>query len=265
MENKQDIKDLIQKFYPYAKDKLGFEHPVRVVMRQDAENAKDSLGKTAYYDPAEKLIVLYVTNRHPKDVLRSFSHELVHHAQNCRGDLDDLSTDGRYAEDGKGREIEAEAYLLGNGFLVRDWEDGNKQNEGVNKMKVSKSELKKIIQEELEKARKEKVNEKEDYELGPGAPISKQSPTQRKHQRGAKLGRDPYAKYVDQGLGAGYKQEMQDTIERQIQALSALMREEDMPEAVRREIKNTMVVLNKAWMQTDLPKRKSGPLGRSPN
>ena len=168
MENKQDIKDLIQKFYPYAKDKLGFEHPVRVVMRQDAENAKDSLGKTAYYDPAEKLIVLYVTNRHPKDVLRSFSHELVHHAQNCRGDLDDLSTDGRYAEDGKGREIEAEAYLLGNGFLVRDWEDGKKQNEGVNKMKVSKSELKKIIQEELEKARKEKVDEQ-----APGLALTK--------------------------------------------------------------------------------------------
>ena len=133
MENKQNIKDLIQKFYPHAKEKLGFDHPVRVIMRQDAENAKDSLGKTAYYDPAEKLIVLYVTNRHPKDVLRSFSHELVHHAQNCRGDLDDLSTDGNYAGSGKGREMEGEAYLLGNGFLVRDWEDSIKYK-GVNLM-----------------------------------------------------------------------------------------------------------------------------------
>ena len=43
---------------------------------------------------------------------------LVHHAQNCRGDLDDLSTDGHYAGDGKGREIDG-SYLLGNGFLVR--------------------------------------------------------------------------------------------------------------------------------------------------
>jgi hypothetical protein len=59
MENKQNIKDLIQKFYPHAKEKLGFDHPVRVIMRQDAENAQQSLGKTAYYDPAEKLIVLY--------------------------------------------------------------------------------------------------------------------------------------------------------------------------------------------------------------
>jgi hypothetical protein len=149
MENTHNIKDLIQKFYPYAKEKLGFDHPVRVVMRQDAENAKDSLGKTAYYDPAENLIVLYVTNRHPKDVLRSFSHELVHHAQNCRGDLDDLSTDGHYAKDGKGRETEAEAYLIGNGFLVRDWEDSMKY-EGLNEMKLTKSDLLRIIQEELD-------------------------------------------------------------------------------------------------------------------
>ena len=155
MENTQNIKDLIQKFYPHAKEKLGFEHPVRVVMRQDAENAKDSLGKTAYYDPAEKLIVLYVTDRHPKDVLRSFSHELVHHAQNCRGDLDDLSTDGHYAGDGKGREIEAEAYLLGNGFLVRDWEDGMK-HEGVNKMKLTKSQLKGLIEQAIEKITEKK-------------------------------------------------------------------------------------------------------------
>ncbi len=114
MENTQNIKDLVQKFYPYAKNALGFEHPVRVIMRQDAENAEQSLGKTAYYDPENKLIVLYVTNRHPKDVLRSFSHELVHHAQNCRGDLDDMTTQGHYAKDGKGREIEEEAYLQGN-------------------------------------------------------------------------------------------------------------------------------------------------------
>ena len=128
MENKQNIQDLIQKFYPYAKETLGFEHPVRVIMRQDAENAQQSMGKTAYYDPTEKLIVLYVTDRHPKDVLRSFSHELVHHAQNCRGELDDLATDGHYAEDGKGREIEKEAYLQGN-LNVRDYEDNIKFQE----------------------------------------------------------------------------------------------------------------------------------------
>ena len=154
MENKQNIKDLIQKFYPHAKEKLGFDHPVRVIMRQDAENAQQSLGKTAYYDPAEKLIVLYVTDRHPKDVLRSFSHELVHHAQNCRGELDDLSTDAHYAKDGKGREIEEEAYLQGN-LNLRDYEDSIKF-EGVNEMKLTKSQLKGLIEQTIEKITEKK-------------------------------------------------------------------------------------------------------------
>ncbi|MHC4734389.1 MAG: hypothetical protein ACYTDW_08000, partial [Planctomycetota bacterium] len=158
MENTQNIKDLVQKFYPYAKNALGFEHPVRVIMRKDAENAEQSLGKTAYYDPENNLIVLYVTNRHPKDILRSFSHELVHHAQNCRGDLDDLSTGGHYAEDGKGREIEKEAYLQGN-LNVRDWEDSIKF-EGENQMnehyQVAKEELKKLVAETYKEIMAEK-------------------------------------------------------------------------------------------------------------
>jgi len=158
MENTNNIKDLIQKFYPYAKNALGFEHPVRVIMRKDAENAENPLGKTAYYDPEQKLIVLYVINRHPKDVLRSFSHELVHHAQNCRGDLDDLTTAGHYAEDGKGREIEKEAYLQGN-LNVRDWED-QKKFKGDNQMNehysIAKEEFKKLVSETVKAVLDEK-------------------------------------------------------------------------------------------------------------
>jgi len=168
MENTQNIKDLIQKFYPYAKNTLGFEHPVRVIMRKDAENAEQSLGKTAYYDPENKLIVLYITNRHPKDVLRSFSHELVHHAQNCRGDLNDLTTGGHYAEDGKGREIEKEAYLQGN-LNVRDWEDSMKF-EGENQMnehyQIAKEELRKLVAETYKEAMAERAKGK--YDDGDG-------------------------------------------------------------------------------------------------
>ena len=164
MENTANIKDLIQKFYPYAKNALGFEHPVRVIMRKDAENAENPLGKTAYYDPEQKLIVLYVVNRHPKDILRSFSHELVHHAQNCRGDLDGLTTAGHYAEDGKGREIEEEAYLHGN-LNVRDWEDSIKFK-GANQMnehyQVAKEELKKLVAETYKEIMAEK-NAKPDF------------------------------------------------------------------------------------------------------
>jgi hypothetical protein len=170
MENKGNIKTLVRKFYPYAKNALGFEHPVRVVMRHDAENAAQPLGKTAYYDPQEKLIVLYVTNRHPKDVLRSFSHELVHHAQNCSGQLDNLSTHGHYAEGGLGREIERDAYERGN-MNLRDWEDGRKHNkEGVNKMnehyQIAKEEFKKIVAsvvQEVVSEKKKKKKKKKDF------------------------------------------------------------------------------------------------------
>jgi len=179
METKQNIKDLVQKFYPYAKNALGFEHPVRVIMRHDAENAEQSLGKTAYYDPENKLIVLYITNRHPKDVLRSFSHELVHHAQNCRGDLDDLTTGGHYAEDGKGRDIEKEAYLQGN-LNVRDWEDKKKfkgENQMNESVQIAKKELKKIVASvvsELVGAKKDK----EDAEVMDDMPSLEESKQQ---------------------------------------------------------------------------------------
>ena len=159
MENKQNIKDLVQKFYPYAKNALGFEHPVRVIMRHDAENAKHSLAKTAYYDPENNLIVLYVTNRHPKDILRSFSHELVHHAQNCRGDLNDMTTQGHYAKDGKGREIEEEAYLQGN-LCLRDYEDQLKfkgENQMNEHYQITKEELKKVVAETFKQAMAEKA------------------------------------------------------------------------------------------------------------
>jgi len=158
MENKQNIKDLVQKFYPYAKNALGFEHPVRVIMRQDAENAEQNLGKTAYYDPENKLIVLYITNRHPKDILRSFSHELVHHAQNCRGDLDDMTTQGHYAKDGKGREIEEEAYLQGN-LNLRDYEDQLKfkgENQMNEHYQIAKEELRKLVAETFKQVMAEK-------------------------------------------------------------------------------------------------------------
>ena len=62
--------------------------------------------------------------RHPKDICRSFSHELVHHHQNERGDLKlgDASSP-TYAQDNKHmRKMEMEAYLKGN-LLFRDWED----------------------------------------------------------------------------------------------------------------------------------------------
>ena len=119
------VETFISRFFPYAEEKLGFDKPVTVLFKSDSENARKILGKTAYYDPEGLKIVLYVDDRHPKDILRSFSHELVHHAQNCRGEFDDhMELSAGYAQNNKHmRKQEAEAYLLGNGFLFRDFED----------------------------------------------------------------------------------------------------------------------------------------------
>ena len=128
--NIERIQNLIRAFYPFAKGKLGFEEPIKIrYITKDIENSEDPLGKTAYYNPDKKSITLYILNRHPKDILRSFAHELTHHAQHCRGDFDDheVSTEEGYAQkDPIMRKAEEEAYMLG-GMLPRDFTDMLKQ------------------------------------------------------------------------------------------------------------------------------------------
>jgi hypothetical protein len=79
----------------------------------DQENAKEFLGKTAYYDPNTMTIVLYTEGRHPKDIVRSFSHEMIHHQQNLEGKLQNINTTNTL-EDDYLEDIEKEAYLDGN-------------------------------------------------------------------------------------------------------------------------------------------------------
>ena len=87
----------------------------------DKENADGLLGKTAYYNPLEKSITLYTLNRHPKDILRSYAHEIVHHVQNLENRLNNINTTNTN-EDGALPEIEKEAYEKGN-MMLRNWED----------------------------------------------------------------------------------------------------------------------------------------------
>ena len=125
----------MDKFFPYSREQLGFDQPVTIVFQSDEENASKMLGKTAHYDPESSEVMLYVDNRHPKDVMRSLSHELVHHAQNCRGDLQGgcdkpgwnqacvQDTGPGYAQrDPHMRKMEREAYTKGN-LIFRDFED----------------------------------------------------------------------------------------------------------------------------------------------
>lgn len=90
-------------------------------VNNDVENAKEFLGKTAYYDPNRSQIVLYTLNRHPKDVMRSFSHEMIHHLQNIQDRLGDVSTTNTNQDDHIDN-LEKEANLLGT-MTFRHWTD----------------------------------------------------------------------------------------------------------------------------------------------
>ncbi len=129
-----DLKEALKEVYKVAKKKYKFENTPKLVLRKDQDNADDILGKTAYYNPADMSIVLYITDRHPKDICRSFSHELVHHHQNERGDLEmGEASSTTYDQDDKHmRKMEMEAYLKGN-MLFRDWEDWYKNYRKTNK------------------------------------------------------------------------------------------------------------------------------------
>jgi len=126
----QKLEQLAREFLPFAQKRMGFNRPPVINFDSDEENSLNPLGKTGYYSPSEMAITIMVDNRHIKDILRSLSHELVHHNQNCRGDFNkEFSTNPGYAQNNEFlRGMEDEAYREGN-FCLRDWEDGIKLSE----------------------------------------------------------------------------------------------------------------------------------------
>jgi hypothetical protein len=121
--SKFNYSPLIKSLTEYMLDKGMNIHPLPKVkfVKDDAKNAQNFFGKTAYYDPNQRVIMLYIMNRHPKDVMRSYSHEMVHHMQNCDNRLQNISTQNTN-EEGDLPEIEREAYEKGN-MTFRNWTD----------------------------------------------------------------------------------------------------------------------------------------------
>jgi hypothetical protein len=116
---KQHIKDLTQDM---IRQGMGIEPLPKVrFIHSDSPNAQDFFGKTAYYDPHNMEIVLYTEGRHPKDIVRSFAHEMIHHKQNLEGRLGNINTTNTN-EDDELEDIEKEAYLNGN-ITFRNWTD----------------------------------------------------------------------------------------------------------------------------------------------
>lgn len=132
LENKSavpmDLKEAIKSLTKYMVDQgLNITPlPKLILINNDVENSKNILGKTAYYDPNNCSITLYTLNRHPKDILRSYSHEMVHRIQDNESRLSNINTTNTN-EDSNLQELEKEAYLNGN-IIFRNWEDSIKNN-----------------------------------------------------------------------------------------------------------------------------------------
>ena len=74
-----ELKEALGEIYKKAKEQFGIQNTPKLHLKNDEENSKGIFGKTAYYQPSDMSIVLYITNRHDKDICRSFAHELIHH------------------------------------------------------------------------------------------------------------------------------------------------------------------------------------------
>jgi PAS domain-containing protein len=108
-------------------------------IHDDVDNGEDLFGKTAYYLPEANKVVLFTYGRHPKDILRSYAHELVHVHQNMENRLHNIDTtnvnDDDYLE-----QLEREAYETGN-IMFRSWTDsltGNRLEEATRKLITEK-------------------------------------------------------------------------------------------------------------------------------
>ena len=108
-------------------------------VHDDYENGEDLFGKTAYYAPQTNIVVLFTYGRHPKDILRSYAHELIHVHQNMEDRLHTIDTTDVNQDDHL-EQLEREAYETGN-IMFRSWTDsltGNKLEESVKKLITEK-------------------------------------------------------------------------------------------------------------------------------
>tara|TARA_Y100000034_G_scaffold94592_1_gene114674 strand:- start:116 stop:778 length:663 start_codon:yes stop_codon:yes gene_type:complete len=145
--NLDGLEPHVQGMYDYFNQKLGFKKPPTMYFDSDPSNQPNILGKTAYYDPSSLQIHIFTDGRHPKDMLRSIAHELIHHKQNMDGRLDvgGYSGPGYYLENDKLRVVEQEAMLEGN-KLMREYEDTiKKENKNMSLNEWKNNELNKLL------------------------------------------------------------------------------------------------------------------------
>ena len=104
---------------------------------------------TGYYLPSERKVVLFCKDRHPKDILRSYAHEMIHHMQNLEGKNLNFSNKDDVKDNKELEKLESEAYLKGN-IYFRKWTEHEKSKNDKNILSeriLSVSELRELTKE----------------------------------------------------------------------------------------------------------------------
>lgn len=163
----KELKLLTDDLYQFIKKKYKFDRDPKITFKNDEVNARRILGKTGYYDPDSEEIVIFCTNRHPKDILRSLAHEVIHHIQKCEGDMSPEEAASEWDENyilhnKKLKLLEIRAYIEGN-VSIREWEALKKESgedpedksmKTLEEKKKKKSKKRKLTKLQLKKAKK---------------------------------------------------------------------------------------------------------------
>jgi len=102
--------------------------------------------RTGFYSPEEKSVTIFCNDRHIKDILRSFAHEMIHHMQNLEGINLNFTSEDDVKDNKELEKIEAEAYLKGNIYFRKWTEYENSKDKDV----LQESKNKEIENEEGE-------------------------------------------------------------------------------------------------------------------
>jgi hypothetical protein len=142
-----ETRELAQDLIKFMQSKYGFDRIPRIRFVSNKKNAHNVLGMTGGYDTNGESITVYVADRHPKDILRSLAHEMLHHVQKCEGFMDGhdmgATSDPNYImHDDFLKKVEADAFERGN-ITFREWEATKKGDKTMSESKkMSKPEIK---------------------------------------------------------------------------------------------------------------------------
>ena len=116
-----DYKPYLKSLANFMADRGYTARPFPKFILDNTDQGDGVFVKTGDFDPVSDGIRLFVFGRHPKDVLRTAAHELIHWKQQVNGDIarSGYSSD-RITEDKNLVRIEAEAYMKGN-MAFRSW------------------------------------------------------------------------------------------------------------------------------------------------